>query len=35
MISLITRVFTAFSPPVADKKADAIKVGILGAAKTA
>jgi hypothetical protein len=35
MMALITRVYTAFSPPIAEKKADAIKVGILGAAKTA
>lgn len=35
MISLLTRIFTSFSPPVAEKKIDAIRFGILGAAEIA
>lgn len=35
MFSLLNRVFISFSPPVAEKKEDAIRFGILGAAKIA
>jgi hypothetical protein len=35
MLSLLNRVWTSFSPPVAEKKGDAIRFGILGAAKIA
>ena len=35
MASLLFRVFTAFSPPTVEKKSDAIRFGILGAARTA
>ncbi|KAI1824154.1 oxidoreductase domain-containing protein [Xylaria intraflava] len=33
MLSLLNRVFTSFSPPAAEKKKDAIRFGVLGAAK--
>ncbi|ROV92921.1 hypothetical protein VSDG_06321 [Cytospora chrysosperma] len=33
MFSLLNRVYTSFSPPVAEKKSDAIRFGVLGAAK--
>ena len=35
MISLLNRVWTSFSPPVAEKYKDAIRFGVLGAAKIA
>ncbi|KAH8651963.1 putative oxidoreductase [Tricladium varicosporioides] len=35
MASLVYRIFTAFSPPIVEKKSDAIRFGILGAAQTA
>ncbi|RYP42282.1 hypothetical protein DL767_000446 [Monosporascus sp. MG133] len=35
MITLLNRVYTSFVPPVVEKKSDAIKFGILGAAKIA
>ncbi|PYI02776.1 putative oxidoreductase [Aspergillus sclerotiicarbonarius CBS 121057] len=35
MTSTISRVFTAFGPPAVEKKSDAIRFGILGAAKIA
>lgn len=35
MISLVNRIYTAFSPPTVEKKSDAIRFGILGAAKIA
>ncbi|KAJ5547083.1 oxidoreductase [Penicillium frequentans] len=35
MASTIIRIYTAFSPPVVEKKSDAIRIGILGAAKIA
>ncbi|KAH8701827.1 putative oxidoreductase [Talaromyces proteolyticus] len=35
MASTVSRVFTAFGPPTIEKKSDAIKFGILGAAKIA
>lgn len=35
MFSLLNRVYTSFSPPVAEKKSDAIRFGVLGAAKIA
>ncbi|KAK7213931.1 hypothetical protein V2G26_021109 [Clonostachys chloroleuca] len=35
MATLLKRIFTAFDPPAAEKKNDAIKIGILGAARTA
>ncbi|EXJ89100.1 hypothetical protein A1O3_02164 [Capronia epimyces CBS 606.96] len=35
MAALLSRVYTAFSPPTVEKKSDAIKIGILGAARTA
>ncbi|CZR56600.1 related to Oxidoreductase [Phialocephala subalpina] len=35
MLSLVSRVWTAFDPPTVQKKSDAIRFGILGAAKTA
>ncbi|KAI3331461.1 putative oxidoreductase [Xylariaceae sp. AK1471] len=35
MLSLLSRVYTSFVPPVAEKNKDAIKFGILGAAKIA
>lgn len=35
MGSLLSRVYTAFSPPTVEKEPDAIRFGILGAARTA
>ncbi|CAG9944895.1 unnamed protein product [Clonostachys rosea f. rosea IK726] len=35
MATLLKRIFTAFDPPSAEKRSDAIKIGILGAARTA
>jgi hypothetical protein len=35
MISTVTRLFTAFGPPIVEKKDNAIRFGILGAAKIA
>ncbi|RYP17996.1 hypothetical protein DL765_004215 [Monosporascus sp. GIB2] len=35
MLSLLNRVYTALNPPVAEKKGDALRFGILGAAKIA
>ncbi|KAJ5660329.1 oxidoreductase [Penicillium longicatenatum] len=35
MASTLARIYTAFSPPVVEKKTDAIRIGILGAAKIA
>lgn len=35
MASTIIRIYTAFSPPVVEKRSDAIRIGILGAAKIA
>ena len=35
MISLLNRVYTAFAPPTVEKKNNAIRFGILGAAKIA
>jgi hypothetical protein len=32
MFALLNRIYTAFSPPVAEKKPGAIKFGVLGAA---
>ena len=35
MISLLKRVSTSFSPPTVEKKGDALRFGILGAAEIA
>jgi hypothetical protein len=35
MAALVARIYTALSPPVVEKKEDALKFGILGAAKIA
>ena len=35
MMSMVNRIFMAFGPPKVEKKSDAIKFGILGAAKIA
>jgi hypothetical protein len=35
MAAMVMRVFTAFGPPKVEKKNDAIRIGILGAAQIA
>jgi hypothetical protein len=35
MFSLLSRVYTSFVPPVAEKSKDAVRFGVLGAAKIA